>query len=336
MNWKISEVKGRGKATLKAGYWKCVLVAFIMTLVSGGISSCSGNMSSFSNMNNSTSGSIESDDSLTMDDIVSGNIDADDPEELNRVAEQLANELVDSPYLGTIIGVAIGVIVIALIISLAISYFLIMPLTVGSMKFYKEASEHREYDIGRLGYSFSGHYMNIVKITFLMSFKIFLWSLLFIIPGIIKSYEYRLIPLILTDDPTISSADAFRRTKEMMTGNKWHTFLLDLSFFGWILLAICTCGIVGIFYVFPYIYCTEAELYLTLRGLVYGQPAGDQHFADPVPVNTNTSYDNAPYVSSVENEMPASDTTGYGSDTPAFGDDRNRMGGGDKPFNTPY
>ena len=178
--------------------------------------------------------------------------------------------------------------------------------------------------------------MNIVKITFLMSFKIFLWSLLFIIPGIIKSYEYRLIPLILTDDPTISSADAFRRTKEMMTGNKWHTFLLDLSFFGWILLAICTCGIVGILYVFPYIYCTEAELYLTLRGLVYGQPAGDQHFADRVPVNTNTSYDNAPYVSSVENEMPASDMTGYGSDTPAFGDDRNRTGGGDKPFNTPY
>jgi uncharacterized membrane protein len=337
MNWKISEVKQRGKATFKAGYWKCVLVAFIMTLVTGGLGSCSSNMSGF-NMNKSSASDSVVDDDMDLEDILSGNIEADDMDELNDTVDQLANELVSSPYLGAIVGVVIGIFVIALIVSCAISFFLIMPLTVGALKFFKDASEHREYDIGRIGYSFSGHYMNIVKICFLMSLKTFLWSLLLFIPGIIKSYEYRMIPFILTDDPTISSADAFKRTKEMMNGNKWHSFLLDLSFFGWILLACITLGIVGVLYAFPYIYCTEAELYLTLRGLVYGQGVQGQ-FNDPTPAAGPSAYDAAPEVHEIGSDtgsFASSYTGNTTSDTPAFGDERNRTDGSDKPFNTPY
>ncbi len=119
MNWKISEVKQRGKATFKAGYWKCVLVAFIMTLVTGGLGSCSGNMSGF-NMNKSSASDSVVDDDMDLEDILSGNIEADDMDELNDTVDQLANELVSSPYLGAIVGVVIGIFVIALIVSCAI------------------------------------------------------------------------------------------------------------------------------------------------------------------------------------------------------------------------
>ena len=64
-----------------------------------------------------------------------------------------------------------------------------------------------------------------------------LWSLLFVIPGIIKSYEYRMIPYILSENPNISRKRAFEISKQMMKGNKWDTFVLDLSFIGWQILS---------------------------------------------------------------------------------------------------
>lgn len=93
----------------------------------------------------------------------------------------------------------------------------------------------------------------------------FLWSLLFIIPGIVKSYEYMMIPFILADEPTISRKEAFARSKAMMLGNKWNAFVLDLSFLGWLILACFTLGILNIFFVNPYMYLSHAELYHSLK-----------------------------------------------------------------------
>ena len=89
-------------------------------------------------------------------------------------------------------------------------------------------------------------------------------------PGIIKAYEYRMIPYILAENPDIDTKEAFARSKEMMTGNKWDAFVLDLSFLGWILLSVCTCGILAIFWVNPYMYMTDAELYVALKEITYG------------------------------------------------------------------
>lgn len=74
-----------------------------------------------------------------------------------------------------------------------------------------------------------------------------------------------MIPYLLAEDPTISKEDAFRLTKQMMTGDKWNAFVLDLSFIGWELLSILTCCILFIFYVAPYEYLTHAELYKVLK-----------------------------------------------------------------------
>ena len=89
--------------------------------------------------------------------------------------------------------------------------------------------------------------------------------MLFWIPGIVKSYEYRMIPYIMAEHPELSYKEAFRMSKEMMQGNKWSAFVLDLSFLGWHILGIMTLGILEIFYVAPYVAMTDAYLYKTLK-----------------------------------------------------------------------
>ena len=112
--------------------------------------------------------------------------------------------------------------------------------------------------------AFKGNYMNVVKIMVVMYIKNFLWFLLFIIPGIMKAYEYSMIPYILAENPDISMDEAFAQTRNMTTGQKMDLFVLDLSFLGWILLGGICCG-VGILFVQPYIEATMVEVYTILK-----------------------------------------------------------------------
>lgn len=88
----------------------------------------------------------------------------------------------------------------------------------------------------------------------------FLWTLLFIIPGIIKSYSYSMSGFIMTENPEISSKEAMEVSMKMMDGNKWRLFCLQLSFIGWYLLGALACGI-GIFFVQPYVNAAIAGFY---------------------------------------------------------------------------
>lgn len=92
-----------------------------------------------------------------------------------------------------------------------------------------------------------------------------LWYLT-IIGGFIKMYEYKMIPYILAENPQIKTREAFKLSKEMMKGNKWKTFLLDLSFLGWHILSIFTFGLLNLFYANPYRTATMVELYTELKG----------------------------------------------------------------------
>ena len=98
----------------------------------------------------------------------------------------------------------------------------------------------------------------------LMGIKGALWTFLFIIPGIIKIYEYAIIPYILADDAEITCKEAFKKAKAMMKGNKWRLFKLNFSFIGWTLLSVLTLGIGSIFLV-PYIEAANAEFYVELK-----------------------------------------------------------------------
>ena len=138
-------------------------------------------------------------------------------------------------------------------------------LEMGACRFYVE---NRDYQAGvsKILFGFqSGHYGNVVLVMFLRNLFTFLWTLLLIIPGIVKSYEYRMVPYILAEQPDISSTDAFAISKEMMMGQKLEAFGLDLSFLGWWIGSAFTCGLLGIFWALPYQAATNAELYGALR-----------------------------------------------------------------------
>lgn len=74
-----------------------------------------------------------------------------------------------------------------------------------------------------------------------------------------------MVPYILAENPYIERKHAFKLSKEMMRGNKWHAFILQMSFIGWIILGMFSLGLLDIFYVSPYMNTTMAELYMTLR-----------------------------------------------------------------------
>ena len=101
----------------------------------------------------------------------------------------------------------------------------------------------------------------------------FFWTILFYIPGIVKTYSYAMTPYILLDKPELSANEAITDSRMMMRGHKMELFLLDLSFIGWILLSILTCGILFI-YVVPYMQAARAEFYRTLKG--ENEPKADE------------------------------------------------------------
>jgi uncharacterized membrane protein len=108
---------------------------------------------------------------------------------------------------------------------------------------------------------------------------IILWSLLFIIPGIIAAFRYSMAFYIMDDDPGIGIMEAIERSKVMMNGNKGRLFCLEFSFIGWAILSILTCGI-GFLFLQPYTQAAVAAFYLEISGQrmmpqtepVYDQP----------------------------------------------------------------
>ncbi|MCI8637398.1 MAG: DUF975 family protein [Clostridia bacterium] len=151
------------------------------------------------------------------------------------------------------------------IVSFAFTMLVADPLIVGGKKYFLVARKGSNTKVSILGEVFQKEYWwNIVVIMFLRNIYNALWYLT-IIGGVIKTYEYRMIPYILAENPKIKRKEAFEISKKMMKGNKWKTFILDISFFGWYFLSILTFGILGILYVNPYNAATIAELYIELK-----------------------------------------------------------------------
>ncbi|MEG0795855.1 MAG: DUF975 family protein [Odoribacter sp.] len=141
--------------------------------------------------------------------------------------------------------------------------FLILPLGYGVMIVFLKSFRGEEVEIGRLFDGFND-YWRIFGTMILVYLYTFLWSLLLIIPGIIKSYSYGLTSYILLDEPELKYDAAIQKSMAMMRGNKMKLFLLDLSFIGWGLLCILTLGI-GFLWLSPYIYSARAAFYQDLK-----------------------------------------------------------------------
>ena len=156
-----------------------------------------------------------------------------------------------------------GAALVIALIGFAISLFVGNAAEVGLANYFIKNTDSKP----SFKDAFSGFkvkYGRNVGTLLLVGIKVVLWSILFIIPGIIKTYEYAIIPYILADDSEISSKDAFKKAKQMMKGNKWRLFKLELSFIGWAILCILTLGI-GVFFLIPYVSAANAEFYVELK-----------------------------------------------------------------------
>lgn len=163
---------------------------------------------------------------------------------------------------------AVALIMVSTVITMAFSLLVLPIFQVGCIRFFQKLRMNVPTGISEVMGNFKdGNFKNIILTNLIMYIKIYLWTLLFIIPGIIKSYEYRLIPYILAVRPDIDRKEAFRLSKILMDGYKWKSFVLDLSFWGWNILAAYTMGILGIVYVYPYMNATYVEFYAFTRAM---------------------------------------------------------------------
>jgi len=156
-------------------------------------------------------------------------------------------------------------VVVSLLVSIALQIFLAGPLEVSCKRLFISCRAGQG-DLSQLTFAFKNSYLNIAGIQFLRLVFILLWTLLLVIPGIMKSYEYRMVPYILAENPELSMREVFARSRVMMMGEKLNTFVLDLSFLGWYIVGLLTLNILNIFYVIPYHLLTETELYEVLKG----------------------------------------------------------------------
>lgn len=244
--WTRRELKENAKAALKSYYWWGVLVCVIAGLLGAGSGGTGINVGNYS-VNNGGSYSSDYGSSYMTPEMES--------------------------TLAIIAGVGVVVAFLLMVATICFRVFVSNVVHVGKLNFFLESRyQGVSAGVGRLFFGFSkGKYLNIVKIMFLKVLYEVLWTLLLIIPGIIKHYEYYMVPYLLADEPTLDRKEAFRLSKEMMDGNKFNTWVLELSFIGWYLLGLLACCI-GIIFVNPYAEATYAELYLTLKQKIFGTP----------------------------------------------------------------
>lgn len=154
--------------------------------------------------------------------------------------------------------------IVSYIIRLMYNFLIVYPFEVGCCRFYMNA-HYEEPKYKNLICGFENNYINVILIQFLRHLKIFLWSLLFIVPGVIKNYETFMVPYLLAENPGIDRHDAFRLSRDMMNGNKLNLFILNLSFIGWMLLATLTSGAAYIIFVGPYYDASLANMAMRIK-----------------------------------------------------------------------
>jgi len=148
--------------------------------------------------------------------------------------------------------------------SVACAVVLTPVFTLALVKIFLGMTYGEAPEIAKLFADFN-KFWSAFKVTFLVGLFVSLWSLLFVIPGIVKALSYSQAMYILAENPDIGAREAINRSKAMMEGHKMELFVLGLSFIGWHLLGAVTIGIAYI-YVLPYMNATMANFYNRVKG----------------------------------------------------------------------
>ena len=141
---------------------------------------------------------------------------------------------------------------------------LMMPLGIGTTAFFVSLIENTNFEAKDL-FKYYHDFVKVIGVTVLMSLIVMLGYICFIIPGIILTLSYSLVPIILIKKPELGIIETLKYSREKMQGHKLDTFVLGLSFIGWAILGTLTFGILYI-WLFPYMQLTFTKFYLNILG----------------------------------------------------------------------
>lgn len=248
--WTRAQLKQRAKDVLRGSYWQALLVSFVVSIVVGGSGGGSGFRLNIQDYKRTRDWYYNG-----------GGWRGRMPRFRSNLGLYNSGDISWFPIMAIIVGTTFFTI---LIVAFAIRIFLGYTLEVGGRRYFIQAAQG-DVNMGYLGHGFKKErYTSIIKAMIWKDIINFLWYLLLIIPGIIKSYAYSMVPFILADNPNIGYKRALELSQQMTRGEKWDMWILDLSFLGWYILGVFALGIGG-FFVVPYDNATYGELYLVLR-----------------------------------------------------------------------
>lgn len=183
--------------------------------------------------------------------------------------DEISNSLENlSPQLLTGITIILVIALVSIIIYAIMSLFLGSIVWVGYSKFNLDLYDWLETPEFNTLFKFMGIWKTAVVANLLQGLYILLWSLLFIIPGIIAAYDYAMTNYILAEHPNLTASQALEMSKTIMNGNRWRLFCLRFSFIGWHLLAALSLGI-GELWVLPYEQAAIAAFYKEISSNCY-------------------------------------------------------------------
>lgn len=233
--WTRALLKANAKTVLRRSYWPVFLMCLIASFLCGDIELNFNLSETQANYQNAT---------------------------------QLFSRLVGGNLLSTLLGMAfamVSALAVILVLAAALCWGILFTpvIQVGQCR-YMVRNRAGAVSLGTLFSGFTNSYWNTVSGMFYANLRIFLYSLLLVVPGIIKAYQYTFVPYLLAENPDMEPARAAEISTLMTDGEKWNIFVLDLSFVGWNLLGVLLFGL-GMLFVNPYYEATRAELYAAMR-----------------------------------------------------------------------
>ena len=174
-------------------------------------------------------------------------------------------------------------LIFGILFTILYKYHISNVLAIGEKRFFMEIRNYPKTKISKIFFLFKLRYIrNPIWIMFCRSVALILWSFT-IVGGVVKYYEYYMIPYIIAENPAIDRKDAFRLSKRMMKGNKMKLFAMHCTFIGWQIVSLFTFGLLNLVFVNPYMAAANAEFYMSLRETyVKSRLADYECFNDPM------------------------------------------------------
>ena len=229
--WSIRDIKRQGRSALKKNYLRSVVVAALMFLLT----------------------TVASVLSRKRSESILQNVGF---EPLHKMAP---NEILI--IAGIVVVGYMSIIVFAVLVKIIFSN----ALEAGGCLFFKSNVEKGAAKLAVIREGFSD-YAHVFVTLLLRDIFVVLWLCLGIFPGLIKIYSYKMVPYIVKEYPDLSETEVITLSRRMMDGNKWHAFLLDLTFLGWLFAGAVTFGVISVLWALPYYENTWAALHLELNG----------------------------------------------------------------------